>query len=198
VNAFSYESNIFLNAQHVVFTEEFKSMGALSTFLDEHHENLTREAQAGNAEALLRLTLLYCSFQENYEQAIQLGDKALKSAIDSKLPLGRFWFALGFAHQGNEDIAAAKKCFLNSIGCGFGHALTNLGDIVLVYDQNLRAAVDYWKTGRDVYNIDDCAQALFDLEIEPGTYSASIQLDDGSIEQIFYNDTQDGFFNRGS
>jgi tetratricopeptide (TPR) repeat protein len=198
MNQFSYESNIFLNAQYVVFNEKFKSMEALSDYFHKHHKKLIKESEEESAEALLRLTLLYSSFDEDYKQAIQLGKKALKLARESNLLLGRFWFALGFAHQGEEDIAAAKNCFLKSIGCEFGNALTNLGDIVLVYDQNLRGAVNYWKTGRDEYNIDDCAQALLEIETEPGTYAVSIQLDDGSIEQIFYNDTPKGFGKRGS
>ncbi len=87
---------------------------------------------------------------------------------------------------------------MNAIQSGFSNALTNLGDIVLVYDQNLRDAVYYWKIGRDEHDIDDCRQSLSNVETEPGTYSASIQLDDGSIEMIFYNDTPGGFFKRGS
>ena len=195
---FSFESNIFLNAQYVVFNEEFTSMETFSDFLLANHQGWVKEAQEGNVEALLRLSISCSVLDDNNSQASYFGESALNTARDSGLLLGRFWFTLGFVYQANEDIDSAKNSFLNAIQSGFGNAFTNLGDIVLVYDQNLRDAVYFWKTGRDEHNLDDCRQSLSDIEIGPGTYSASIQLDDGSIEMIFYNDTQDGFGNLGS
>jgi hypothetical protein len=198
VKPFSFESNIFLNAQYVVFNEEFTSMETFSDFLLANHQGWVKEAQEGNVEALLRLSISCSVLDDNNSQAIYFGESALNTARDSGLLLGRFWFTLGFVYQANEDIDSAKNSFLNAIQSGFGNAFTNLGDIVLVYDQNLRDAVYFWKIGRDEHNLDDCRQSLSDIEIGPGTYSASIQLDDGSIEMIFYNDTQDGFGNLGS
>jgi len=198
VKPFSFDSNIFLNAQYVVFNEAFTSMETFSDFLLANHQGWIKEAQEGNVEALLRLSISCSVLDDNYDQAIFFGESALNAARDSGLSLGRFWFTLGFAYQGNEDIDSSKNSFLNAIQSGFSNALTNLGDIVLVYDQNLRDAVYYWKIGSDEHNIDDCRQSLSNVETEPGTYSASIQLDDGSIEMIFYNDTPGGFFKRGS
>ena len=190
---FSFDSNIFLNAQYVVFNEEFTSMETFSEFLLSNHQSWVREAQAGNIEALLRLSISCTVLHDDYSQAIYFGESALNTARDSGLVLGRFWFTLGFVYQVKEDMDLAKDSFSNAIQSGFGNALTNLGDIVLVYDQNLKDAVYFWKTGRDEHNIDDCRQLLSDIETEPGNYSASIQLDDGSIEVIFYNDTPGGF-----
>ncbi len=168
-------------------------MEIFSDFLLANHQGWLNDAQKGNVEALLRLSISCSVLEDDHDQAIYFAESALNAARDSGLLLGRFWFTLGFVYQVKEDMDAAKNSFSNAIQTGFGNAFTNLGDIVLVYDQNLRDAVYFWKTGRDKHNIDDCRQLLSDIETEPGTYSASIQLDDGSIEMIFYNDTPGGF-----
>lgn len=195
---YSFEADIFLNAQYVLFNEKFSSMQDFFNYLAKNEEDLLRTARKGNLESLIRLTILSCALYENYDQAIRFGEEALSLETESKLTLGRIWFALGFAHQGNADVSSAKSSFLNSIKLGFEHALTNLGDLVLVYEQNLKEAVRYWKQGRDEFNIEDCAQALIGVETDLNSYAASIQMDDGSIEMIFFNDTPDGFGPIGS
>jgi hypothetical protein len=57
---------------------------------------------------------------------------------------------------------------------------------------NLQGAVDYWRIGRDKYGSFDCDEALQEAETDPGVYSASVQVADGSYEVIIYSDRPGG------
>jgi tetratricopeptide (TPR) repeat protein len=155
-------------------------------------DELITRAELGDPESLLRATITYCFFELNFKEAPAKGKLAISRAKEAGYDLGRYWFAYGFALKENKSFDEAFQAFENSLADGFAEAALLLGQMSLNNWANLQGAIDYWRIGSDKYESIDCREALQEAETDPGVYSATVQVADGSYEVIIYSDRPGG------
>ena len=191
-NSITKEWNPFVHAYNAVFQENVTSIDEITDYGTTHEKEILSAAHVNDSEALLRLTLTYCCFENNFTESPATGELAMKAARASGKDLGRYWFAYGFALQQVERFDEAVDAFTESLECNFGEATLYLGRLTLFHNADLANAVKYWRLGRDKFKSLECDAALKEVETGDEVYSATVQLKDGSYDVIMYSDRLGG------
>ena len=186
--------NPLLHAYNSVFPDNRMTYEQISDhYSGAAGDELNAKVKSGDPESMLRATIVYCFFEFNFKYAPAMGELALSGAKEAGHNLGKYWFAYGYALKENELFDDSFKAFEQSLAAGFAEAALLLGQMSLNNWANLQGAVNYWRIGRDQYGSFDCQEALLEAETDPGVYSATVQVADGSYEVIIYSDRPGGF-----
>ena len=191
-NLVAEEWSPFVHAYNAVFQENVTSIDQITDYGTTHEQEILSAAHNNDSEALLRLTLIHCCFENNFAESPVTGELAMSAARASGKDLGRYWFAYGFALQQVERFDEAIDAFTESLECNFGEAALNLGQLTLSHNADLANAVKYWRLGRDNFKSFECDAALKEAETDDEVYSATVQLKDGSYDVIMYSDRPGG------
>lgn len=178
---FDYDLYGFL----AVFPEDnYTSKNLTDQFEGPSSNLLLEKVEAGDAESMLRLSLGLSLYDGYTGEAVKAAKSALNHAKKNKMKLDRYWFAYGRALQEDEQFDEAIDAYEKSFNLGFGAAAVYLGHLSLSVNANLRSAIKYWKIGANKLNSKQCVSEMKRLEIDPGVYQASVELEDGSYDFI--------------
>jgi len=182
----------YAHAFNSIFGTKLRSIDEISDHGRRFEEEILKKASSGDPESLLKVAIIYCTEEENFENAPDVAKDALGRAEKKDLDLGKFWFGYGFALEQVEMFDEAFDAHEKSLSLDFAEAAFNLGRIHLIQNLDLRSAIRIWKIGRDTFNSHVCTEMISDLEVEDGVYSAAVPQDDGTTEWITISDKPGG------
>ena len=180
-------------AYNVVFGTNFQSTEDLSNYAIANQEQINKNANAKDPEALLKLALLLTTFEDNFRNAPEVAKSAIELAKKGRTPLDKYFFALGVTQREIRDIAACANSFEKSLELNYAPAALFLGLLGIEFQNNLRSAVYYFKLGIERFNDPWCSHNLKSLESEPGVYTCAFPLEDGSLDIVSISDNPGGF-----
>lgn len=182
----------YAHAYNALFGTKFSTLEEISNNAKQNGDILLDLAEGGNAEALLMLSVIYCTQNGNYLTAHTVAKRALEEAKKNNSKLGRFLFGYGFALEQIEDFDSAVDAYEEALDLGFGAAAFNFGRIMMAQNLDLSSAIRVWKIGRDQYKDYVCKEMIEDLETSPGVYQATIPGPDGTSEMLIASDNPGG------
>lgn len=181
------------NAMNHLFGRAYESDEAFCQDFESRLDASFSQASAcEDPNLLLEYALANCLYDDSSGARLDIAKRAESLAKELNLPLGRFKYGLGQVMETEHLWEEALSSYAESLRLGFGHAALNLG--LLYFDENeFSNALRAWIRGRDEFGDSDCVAQLKQVETSPGVYEAEIELDDGSVDIVFYTESSEGF-----